>query len=210
MCDFNGRLIAWLDHELPKDEAGDVGRHVQACGECQKRVDAYERASTAFNAYCDALNAAELRRRVPRWKVGGLGIGAAAAVMVLALLAQHRNTEVPQLQVSAPTAKARPTVLADATGARASLSETVPIKAISLRKVRRRNVVAPVQKQDPNLLPAGPAIQITIPAEAVLPPGAIPPGANFVVDLSIAPDGSAQGLRLRPQLAGFERRATQP
>jgi hypothetical protein len=30
------------------------------------------------------------------------------------------------------------------------------------------------------------------------------------VDVTIAPDGSAQQVRLRPQLTGFEGRATRP
>jgi hypothetical protein len=45
---------------------------------------------------------------------------------------------------------------------------------------------------------AAPAIEITIPAEAVLPPGAAPAGATFVADVTIASDGSAQQFRLRP------------
>lgn len=43
-----------------------------------------------------------------------------------------------------------------------------------------------------------PAIQITIPADAVLPPGAAPEGASFIAEVSIAPDGSAQEVFLRP------------
>ena len=53
-------------------------------------------------------------------------------------------------------------------------------------------------------------IQIAIPADEMFPPGAVPEGIHFVADLTIAPDGSAERLQLRPRLAGFERRTTQP
>jgi hypothetical protein len=46
--------------------------------------------------------------------------------------------------------------------------------------------------------PTEPAIQIIIPAEAMFPPGAVPEGINFIAELDIASDGSAQGLRLQP------------
>ena len=33
MCDFPGRLVAWLDGELPEGEAAEVQRHVEElCG----------------------------------------------------------------------------------------------------------------------------------------------------------------------------------
>jgi hypothetical protein len=53
-------------------------------------------------------------------------------------------------------------------------------------------------------------IQIAIPADEMFPPGAVPEGMHFVADLTIAADGSAERLRLRPRLAGFERRTTLP
>lgn len=46
--------------------------------------------------------------------------------------------------------------------------------------------------------PAEPAIQIAIPAAAMFPPGAVPEGLTFIADVTIAADGSAQRLRLRP------------
>jgi hypothetical protein len=49
-----GKLVAWLDGELPDHEAVLIERHVRACAECRGRVDAYERVGKAFNAYCDA------------------------------------------------------------------------------------------------------------------------------------------------------------
>jgi hypothetical protein len=49
-----------------------------------------------------------------------------------------------------------------------------------------------------NWAPSAPAIQIAFPAEAIFPPGAVPQGFDFVADVSIAADGSAQQLNLRP------------
>jgi hypothetical protein len=45
--------------------------------------------------------------------------------------------------------------------------------------------------------PMDAAIQIAIPAEAMFPPGAVPDGINFIVDLRIAPDGSVKQVSLR-------------
>ena len=41
-------------------------------------------------------------------------------------------------------------------------------------------------------------------------PGAVPEGVGFTADVMIAPDGSAQQVRLHPQLTEFERRPTRP
>jgi hypothetical protein len=60
------------------------------------------------------------------------------------------------------------------------------------------------------MLPDEPMIQIAIPADEMFPPGAVPEGMHFVADMTIAPDGSADRLQLRPRLAGFERRTTKP
>jgi hypothetical protein len=58
-------------------------------------------------------------------------------------------------------------------------------------------------------LPAAPALEIAIPGDAIFPPGAFPPGISFTADVTIAPDGSAQQIRLQPQLVEFERRSNQ-
>jgi hypothetical protein len=67
-----------------------------------------------------------------------------------------------------------------------------------------------VQNQNAYLQPDEPMIRIAIPADEMFPPGAVPEGIHFVADLTIAADGSAERLLLRPRLAGFERRATLP
>lgn len=207
MCDVDRQLVAWLDRELSEDEAAEVERHVNACRECRSRAEAYERASIAFNAYCDALRAASARRKTVRPKLAAAV--AVAAIWALALLAQYTRTRNAQPR---PHESAPETTVADAPlvgGAAAVRPSAVhPIK--DSKKVRRRNVVAPGEELDVHPFRAGPAIQVTIPAEAVLPPGAAPAGENFVVDFRIGPDGSAEEIRLRTQLTGFEGRVSEP
>jgi hypothetical protein len=50
-------------------------------------------------------------------------------------------------------------------------------------------------------------LEIAIPGEAIFAPGALPEGIGFTVDVTIAADGWAQPMQVRPQLAEFERRA---
>ena len=98
MCDLSGKLIAWMDHELPEREAADLERHVAACAECRERLAAYECASTAFNAYCEATFAAETRRKLPRWLTAAgvaAGIAAAAAIAALLMLPRQHVAQVP-------------------------------------------------------------------------------------------------------------------
>src|ERR1700719_4388711 len=83
MCDFSGELIAWLDHELPPEDAAEVERHLRGCSECRSGVDAYKRVSGEFDAYCDAAIASSVRRDTPRWAPVILGAGAVAALVAL-------------------------------------------------------------------------------------------------------------------------------
>jgi hypothetical protein len=55
-----------------------------------------------------------------------------------------------------------------------------------------------------------PPIEIAIPGDAMFPPGAVPDGISFTAVVTIAADGSAQGMGLRPRLAGFERGGNRP
>jgi len=181
MCDFSERLIAWLDHELQESEAADVERHVWACAECRSRLDAYKEVGKAVDTYCDKVMLARARRRLPSWVPVLSGAAAAAALL---LLFPHGHVE--RVPVHAPAAAASPAVALEA-----------PPAPIS-KRTHRRHGVAPVQSQTANWVPAEPAIQIAIPAEAMFAPGAIPEGVNFTAELSIAADGSAQQLRLRP------------
>jgi anti-sigma factor RsiW len=180
MCDFSGRLVAWMDRELPDNEAGDVERHVRDCSECRRRVDAYEEVSRAFVGHCDAAMEEKTRRRLPRW-VPVLSSTAAAAVLLLVF----QPASVKQVPVRPRVADVSPAIVLE-TAAR-------PVK-----RVHRQHVLAPMKTPNANWALPEPAIQIAIPAEAMFPPGAVPEGITFIADLSMAADGSVQGLRLQP------------
>src|ERR1700676_3535983 len=105
MCDLQGKLIAWLDRELPSEEAVGVERHLQECKECRNRLAAYRELSATFEVYCDAVVAAKTHRRVPRW-VPVLASAIAAAVLLF--LAPRTRIEPPPALIPAITAASVP------------------------------------------------------------------------------------------------------
>ncbi|HEY2119497.1 MAG TPA: zf-HC2 domain-containing protein [Candidatus Acidoferrum sp.] len=201
MCELSEKLIAWLDHELADDEMAQVQRHIQDCNECRCQLHAYQQVSRKFDAYLDAVVASKAERRMPRW-VPVLSIAAVGALAAVAFLVFLR----PRVEPLAPVSSVKTAPAASVLG-----PKTAPVP-VPIRKVRQRHAPSPPpeKNQVASWPPSEPAIQIAIPAESMFPPGAIPEGVNFTADLSIAADGSAQQIRLRPRLVGFERRATQP
>jgi hypothetical protein len=140
--------------------------------------------------------------------------GAIAAVIALLILTPRlrvRHPVVPPQEglVSAPTtisaAKQLPSTARRVEKAHRALAAAAPIQLrhSSDRPTREQGAYAYVP-------PYEPVIEISIPAEEMFPPGAVPAGMGFAVDVAIGPDGSADGLRLRPRLAGFERRTLIP
>jgi hypothetical protein len=104
MCDFSGKLIAWMDGELPEREATFVERHLDGCAGCRSRLRAYRQASSAFDAYCDAstdwkgtATAPPARRGAPPWMPIAAGAAAAIAAFLGLLLAlpPHRRGRGP-------------------------------------------------------------------------------------------------------------------
>jgi len=82
---------------------------------------------------------------------------------------------------------------------------------LHLAKGKPVQYAAPLlESEDSEWLEPEPAVEIAIPADAIFPPGAIPENVGFTADVTIAPDGSAQQIRLRPQFTEFERRSTRP
>lgn len=179
MCDLSARLVAWMDRELPDAEASAMMEHVRGCLECRRRVDAYQEASRAFVAYYDAAVGAKTRRGLQHW-MPVLASAMAAAVLLLVF----RPAVVKQIPVGPPIADA----------VRADIPETAPSP---LKKVHRRHVSVPIKTTNANWEMVEPGIRIAIPVEAMFPPGAVPEGITFIADLSMAADGSVQGLRLR-------------
>ncbi len=107
MCEYSGRLIAWLDRELPDEEATNVAWHLGQCAECRQAVRAYEEVSGAFLACYEARCAHKAapdpsRANASVWMMGGL---AAAAVLVALLLVQPR-TERLTIHAAVPAARA--------------------------------------------------------------------------------------------------------
>jgi anti-sigma factor RsiW len=208
MCDFSEKLIAWLDGELPTDEASEVERHLKGCCECRGSLDAYQRMSTEFDAYCDEAVSLSAPRGIARWVPVMSGAGAVAALVVL-FLAMPRTHVAPHA-FHAPEARAvAPSVVVASATPTSSVQSVHRRHARTLASVRDTNPEQ-VQNQNGFLLSDEPVIQIAIPADEMFPPGAVPEGMHFVADLTIAADGSAERLQLRPRLTGFERRTTQP
>ena len=182
MCDFSGRLVAWMDRELPDNEAAAVDQHVRSCSECRGLVDGYEEVSRAFVAYCDATMEGKTRRRLPDWAP----VLAAAAGAAALLLLVFQPASVKQTPVRPKVADASPAIVL----------ETAPRPEV--KRVHRRRPIAPMKTPTANWSLPEPAVQIAIPVEAMFPPGAVPEGITFVAEVSMAADGSVQGLRLQP------------
>lgn len=213
MCECSGKLIAWLDRELPAEEAAELERHVEDCAECRVQVDAYKRLTTEIDFYCDETLASSARPAANPWTAVAASAGAAAALIALLFVWPSASVQ-PLPSFPAPVAQEAVVV----SPAPAESAPPAPIRPV--RKVARPEIASPeqVRETEPGSArnriaydpPQEPVIQISIPAEEVFPPGAVPPGMHFVADVTIAPDGSAERMSLHPRLAGFERRTVQP
>jgi anti-sigma factor RsiW len=190
MCDFAEKLTAWLDGELAAAEAAEIERHLQLCTECHERLEAYRRAVSAFDsysaAYADAVLESPSERKLPRPVLAVWAAGALAAVMATLLLL------TPPPQVPAASTRTAPGMMS------APIADE-PVSATQM-----------AQAQDSNFPPSGLALEIAIPGDDMAPPGAFPEGVGFTADVMLAPDGSAQQIRIRPQLTEFERRPNRP
>ena len=189
MCDFSGKLIAWLDRELPEGETCDVERHVNSCAECQAQISRYEQAAHLFDAYCEALLEFKAHRRIPGWVPLVAGPAAVAALGFLLAFVPGPAETLPSRTPMATTPP--PAIFKTAL-------DPTHVK-------QHRRVIAPAQLAARNAQPAGenwmaaePAIQISIPGDAMFPPGAVPEGISFVAELSVAADGSPERIHLQP------------
>jgi Putative zinc-finger len=181
MCNFSGRLVAWMDGELAEPEAEEIERHVAICGECRGCISACENASRDFAAYYQtAARAAKPPRRLPRWVPIVAATAATAAIALLALIPRSAKQvpAPPQVTIARPPVAVEPAIK-------------------PLTPVHRAHATAHRKAPTANWAMAEPAIQIAIPADAMFPPGAVPEGVNFVANLSLA-DGSVQAIRLQP------------
>lgn len=187
MCEYQRKLIAFLDRELPSEELAAVERHIERCEECRNRLAGYEQVNETFDAYCDAVMAAKKPRPIKHWTPVLASTAVAAVVMFLAF---------PQKRME-PARVLTPTITAvSVPGPVPGLAPTAPESA-PRKKMHRRHAVPAVQGRAVEWRPTETTVEIAIPGEAVFPPGAMPKGLNFVAELSIAPDGSVQQVRVR-------------
>src|SRR5437660_11186575 len=109
MCNYSAKLIAWLDHELPENEASDLEQHVHGCAECRRLASSYEATSDLFDGYCEAVLASEQPSKMPLWKP--VVVGAAVTAAVLAILLVFLPAEVEQIPARPPIAAAPPAIV---------------------------------------------------------------------------------------------------
>lgn len=202
MCDYCRKLVAWLDRELPADEAVEVQLHLRGCVECRDHLARYRQVSNTLKEFCIAVGATETPRRSRR--LVPVFAAVAAAVFVAALGISLVRTYLHSLP-AAPALAVQPVSPSGVTP-----SPAPQMVSATNKPLQRQHVVRPMLPEAQNWMPPAPAIQVAIPADAVFPPGAVPEGVNFTAVVSIGPDGSARQIRFRPLLAGLERRTTQP
>ena len=222
MCDFSAKLTAWLDQELSAEDAASVERHLQLCSQCRERVEEYRQVSGALeefgDAYCQAVMASSSPRKLPRraltfWEAAALTAAAIATLFLFAARARvHLSPARAPAQLTNAANASQPIQTAEAPPA----TDSAPAPVRPLPRLEReieaqiRHADSRPPSQETHWLPAEPAVEIAIPADALFPPGAAPDDVGFTADVTIAPDGSAQQIRLRPQLTEFERRSTRP
>lgn len=211
MCKHSARLVAWLDRELSSSEASEIESHLQTCPECRASVAQYERATTSFDEYCNALLEGQPSHNSVSSNL--VVLAAAAVILLMIALIYPRRRATPSLPHPAPSVAAIVPV-AHPTNLNRQDSALFSKPAPKIHRRHARVSTASLRPQPPqqpvNLAANAPAIQIAIPADAMFPPGALPEGVNFVADLSIGADGNVEQLRLWPRPVQFERRTDQP
>lgn len=171
MCEYSGKLIAWLDHELPDQEATNVEWHVGQCAECRAAVAAYREVSDAFLVCCQSALAAPPRRNRRKWAWSGVAATAAAAILTAILLVQPR---AEKLSVHAPPLPHAPAIAFE----RPAFER--PVRPI----VRARSLPSPAQiPVRSQWIAVEPTVEVTLPADALFPPGAVPEGFSFIADV---------------------------
>lgn len=208
MCEHSKKLVAWIDQELDTGEIAAMERHCEVCSACRETAAKYRKTSRLLDAYCESALTAGLRRSRRHW-VPALSLAAAVLLCVLTTLAVIRE-RTKQSPVAAPAgySKATPVLEQQVAG---QVEKTVDAGHVDRPRprVHRRHVASRPAFQATRWLPAQPTVEIAIPAESLLPPGALPEGLNFAADVSLAPDGTAEQMRLRPQLVRWEGRPRQ-
>lgn len=160
MCEYSGRLIAWLDGELPDQEATNVEWHVRQCAECRNAASTYEEVGDAFFAAFEAGIGVQARHTSWRWPAVSGAVAVAASIVALIFLTQPAAEKLSFHPPSPPPA---------------------PIAAVHARAHRpHRATQTPLHRQ---WIASEPSIQVALPADALFPPGAVPQGFSFIADV---------------------------
>jgi hypothetical protein len=236
MRDPSNKLVAWMDGELPENESAEIARHVQSCPECRDCLAAIKQASGAFNAYCDvAVEQAESStlagpspntREAFCWMPVACGIGAIAAAAVLIALVLQPSHQVantpPNVPAKSPSLHAvqrsNSVVATNNTG---SLIVAATTQRHSRPEARTKNTLKAVQQRQPRAVElenapafaAQPPIEISVPAEDMFPPGAVPDGISYNAVVIFAADGASQHFADAPVnglKTGFNRGGNRP
>ncbi len=188
MCEHQPNLIAWLDEELSPIEAAAVARHVESCESCRARFASLQNAGENFRLYRDAIFAANSKPEFSRW-APALASAALVAAAALFLFFPHKHAAAPP-PIPAP--------IVAATKEPATPPQPASPESRAPRKTSHpRRASSPQPRATATWHPTETAVQIAIPADAMFAPGAVPPGMNFIAEMSIAPDGSIRQVRLR-------------
>src|ERR1700730_9392367 len=112
MCDFSGKLIAWLDRELAVGEAAEVKRHLETCSNCRSEVETYKRITCEFDAYCEEAFSSNVRRGTLPWVPALCAVGAVATLVALFVAWPRMPAETPIFPVPESAVLASPAVVA--------------------------------------------------------------------------------------------------
>jgi hypothetical protein len=173
MCEYSGRLVAWLDRESQDEEATNVEWHVRQCAECREAVQAYEEVSGAFLACYEATIVPQPRRRRYIWTGSGVAVAAAIVAVLFFVQPPAQKLSIHPPEPPAPVISVRASMRASI---RPSLRASVPAPA----HAPHRAVPAPRHRE---WMVEQPVLQVALPADALFPPGAVPPGFSFIAEV---------------------------
>lgn len=165
MSNCSGKLIAWLDRELPEAEAADVERHVRECAHCREAVQSYAEISRAFLPCYVATMPVRPGRKHWRWAAAAVGV---AAAILLVIVLDQRPPE--RLAIRTPPPPPAPLVTFE--------------RPVTEKPARR---VAPRSIPKSQWTPIEPTVEVALPADALFPPGAVPAGFSFIADIRPQP-----------------------
>jgi anti-sigma factor RsiW len=184
MCD-QAKLVAWIDGELPGDEAATIEAHVRECQACRNRITTYQKVSEDVHLYCDAVFEAGTKPRTLPWIPV---LATAAAAVIISFVVYSRTRVAPPSPAFTPIVSGQPAPIP----APLSVVRLAPGKA-----ARHKSTPAPRKPRGPQWDPWETSVEIAIPAESIFAPGAMPEGMRLIGELRIGPDGSVRQVRFR-------------